>query len=61
MTILYVLLSFIFSICIFISLTEASMETVSVQTESIELSANKQDVSVQFTYLIPSNGMSTKT
>ena len=43
-------------ICIFIYLTAIAMETVSVQTELMELSTNKQDVSIQFNYLIPSNG-----
>ena len=43
----------------FISLTGVTKETVSVQTESIEVSVYKQDVSVQFNYLIPSNGTST--
>ena len=44
----------------FISLTEVTKKTVSVQTESMDLSINKQDVSIQFNYLIPSNGILTK-
>ena len=45
----------------FIILTEVTKKTVSVQTESMELSVNKQDVSVQFNYLITSNGILTET
>ena len=45
----------------FISLIEVAKETVSVQTELTELSVNKQDASVQFNYLIPSNGIFNHT
>ena len=36
----------------FITLTEVTKKTVSIQTESMELSVNKQDVSVQFSSLM---------